>query len=107
MDVDLGEGAAARLRDPGHRPAARRARPDVPTIARVARPATTDAPAARAAASRQPLDELDEVYGALALGLRDYVDKNGFGARHPRASPAESTRRSSRPSRPTPSGPSA
>jgi NAD+ synthase (glutamine-hydrolysing) len=25
-----------------------------------------------------PLDDLDEVYEALALGLRDYVDKNGF-----------------------------
>jgi NAD+ synthase (glutamine-hydrolysing) len=26
----------------------------------------------------QPLDELDEVYSALTLGLRDYVSKNGF-----------------------------
>ena len=26
-----------------------------------------------------PLPDLDEVYGALALGLRDYVGKNGFG----------------------------
>jgi len=27
----------------------------------------------------EPLSDLDEVYGALALGLRDYVAKNGFG----------------------------
>jgi len=26
----------------------------------------------------QPLGDLDEVYGALTLGLRDYVEKNGF-----------------------------
>ena len=26
----------------------------------------------------EPLADLDEVYGALALGLRDYVEKNGF-----------------------------
>jgi NAD+ synthase (glutamine-hydrolysing) len=27
----------------------------------------------------EPLGDLDEVYAALALGLRDYVEKNGFG----------------------------
>ncbi|MBS1878806.1 MAG: NAD+ synthase [Actinobacteria bacterium] len=27
----------------------------------------------------QPLGDLDEVYAALTLGLRDYVEKNGFG----------------------------
>jgi NAD+ synthase (glutamine-hydrolysing) len=27
----------------------------------------------------EPLSDLDEVYGALVLGLRDYVGKNGFG----------------------------
>ncbi len=27
----------------------------------------------------EPLDDLDEVYAALTLGLRDYVLKNGFG----------------------------
>jgi NAD+ synthase (glutamine-hydrolysing) len=27
----------------------------------------------------EPLTDLDEVYGALVLGLRDYVAKNGFG----------------------------
>ncbi|OJU83023.1 MAG: hypothetical protein BGO11_13975, partial [Solirubrobacterales bacterium 70-9] len=28
---------------------------------------------------RDPLPDLDEVYGALTLGLHDYVEKNGFG----------------------------
>ena len=78
VDVDLSGGAAARLRDAGHRPAARRARPDVPTIARVARPAITDARPLEPRVA-PPLGELDEVYGALTLGLRDYVVKNGFG----------------------------
>jgi NAD+ synthase (glutamine-hydrolysing) len=27
----------------------------------------------------EPLSDLDEVYGALELGLHDYVEKNGFG----------------------------
>ncbi|HVV91769.1 MAG TPA: NAD+ synthase [Solirubrobacterales bacterium] len=27
----------------------------------------------------EPLSDLDEVYGALRLGLHDYVEKNGFG----------------------------
>jgi NAD+ synthase (glutamine-hydrolysing) len=38
-------------------------------------PAAPGAPAPLA----DPLHDLDEVYGALRLGLRDYVEKNGFG----------------------------
>jgi NAD+ synthase (glutamine-hydrolysing) len=38
-------------------------------------PAAPDAPAPLA----EPLPDLDEVYGALQLGLHDYVEKNGFG----------------------------
>jgi NAD+ synthase (glutamine-hydrolysing) len=34
-----------------------------------------DSPASLA----EPLPDLDEVYGALTLGLHDYVEKNGFG----------------------------
>jgi NAD+ synthase (glutamine-hydrolysing) len=37
-----------------------------------------DAPGAPAALA-DPLPDLDEVYEALVLGLRDYVGKNGFG----------------------------
>jgi NAD+ synthase (glutamine-hydrolysing) len=40
-----------------------------------------EVPAADGAPARlaDPLPDLDEVYGALVLGLRDYVEKNGFG----------------------------
>jgi NAD+ synthase (glutamine-hydrolysing) len=38
-------------------------------------PAEIGAPAPLA----EPLPDLDEVYGALQLGLHDYVEKNGFG----------------------------
>ncbi|HVW46735.1 MAG TPA: NAD+ synthase [Solirubrobacterales bacterium] len=39
----------------------------------------TEVPAgAGAAPLADPLPDLDEVYGALELGLRDYVEKNGF-----------------------------
>jgi NAD+ synthase (glutamine-hydrolysing) len=36
-------------------------------------------PAAAPARLAEPLSDLDEVYEALVLGLRDYVAKNGFG----------------------------
>ncbi len=36
-------------------------------------------PAAGPGPLAEPLADLDEVYGALVLGLRDYVAKNGFG----------------------------
>ena len=78
-DIDLRAAAASRLRDAGYRPVARRARPEVPILARLALPATppsAPAPAPRVAELLRP-DEA-EVYAALTLGLRDYVDKNGF-----------------------------
>ena len=37
-----------------------------------------EVPAASPGSVAEPLDDLAEVYGALVLGLRDYVDKNGF-----------------------------
>jgi NAD+ synthase (glutamine-hydrolysing) len=37
-----------------------------------------DLPAAGPGRVAEPLSDLDEVYGALVLGLRDYVAKNGF-----------------------------
>jgi len=67
-----------RLRDPRHRPAVRRARPEVARIARLGLPAEVEGGSVGG-----PLAELlgpsDEVYAALVLGLRDYVEKNGFG----------------------------
>ncbi|HEU4392063.1 MAG TPA: NAD+ synthase [Solirubrobacterales bacterium] len=38
-----------------------------------------EVPHTGAPALAEPLPDLDEVYAALALGLRDYVAKNGFG----------------------------
>jgi NAD+ synthase (glutamine-hydrolysing) len=68
-----------RLRDPRHRPVSRRGAPNVPVIARIALPA--EAPAQRQSLGgpvSQPLERCAEVYGALMLGLHDYVEKNGF-----------------------------
>jgi NAD+ synthase (glutamine-hydrolysing) len=77
-DVDLEAAAAARLRDASQRPAARRserraqllaALPDAPGPALVK-------PGGPLTAPLTPVEA--EVYGALVLGLRDYVRKNGF-----------------------------
>jgi NAD+ synthase (glutamine-hydrolysing) len=75
-EVDPEGPSAARLRDARHRPAARRAEPAVQTLARLELPpARGDAPAPRVA---ELLGPEAEVYAALVLGLRDYVEKNGF-----------------------------
>jgi NAD+ synthase (glutamine-hydrolysing) len=79
-DVDLEAAAAARLRDAGHRPPARRSAGAVDVLPSLPVPsagAQTGSPAPRSLA--QPLMPVEaEVYGALTLGLRDYVEKNGF-----------------------------
>jgi NAD+ synthase (glutamine-hydrolysing) len=66
-----------RLRDPRHRPAIRRGRADVPVIASVALP-TSSADAAVGGSVAPLMEPSAEVYSALVLGLRDYVEKNGF-----------------------------
>jgi len=77
-DVDLGAGAAARLRDTSHRPGVRRTRPQVVDLARLERPPepASAAPEPRVAPLLEPIEA--EVYEALKLGLHDYVAKNGF-----------------------------
>ena len=82
-DVDVEGPRAMRLRDTRQRPAAKRMAVKVPVLARLGAPAG-------AGADREPqrprlggpvaplLDRPAEVYAALVLGLRDYVDKNGF-----------------------------
>ncbi|HEY3828934.1 MAG TPA: NAD+ synthase [Solirubrobacteraceae bacterium] len=85
-DVDLTAAAAARLREAGHRSAARRGVAPVQTFAPL--PDQAESPTAsrptgsarEASPLHKPLAPLEaEVYAALALGLRDYVEKNGFG----------------------------
>jgi NAD+ synthase (glutamine-hydrolysing) len=79
-EVDLDAAAAARLREAGHRPAARRSPARVELLAALPVPA----PAASAAPPPaqtlcEPITPVEaEVYAALTLGLRDYVEKNGF-----------------------------
>ncbi|HEX4563592.1 MAG TPA: NAD+ synthase [Solirubrobacteraceae bacterium] len=83
-DVDLDAAAAVRLRDPRHRSLA-----EAPGSAGGARAevlARLPTPAPRAAGFTAapypppaPIEPLEaEVYAALCLGLRDYVEKNGF-----------------------------
>jgi len=78
-DVDLAAAAAARLRDAGHRPAARAAGRPAGVLEPVSLPARGPAPPLenRLAAALAPVEA--EVYAALSLGLHDYVEKNGFG----------------------------
>jgi NAD+ synthase (glutamine-hydrolysing) len=76
-DVDLEGAAAARLRDPSQRPAARRSPRQIkvlPSLPAGSRPQGTLTP--MLAELLQPMAA--EVYGALTLGLHDYVEKNGF-----------------------------
>jgi NAD+ synthase (glutamine-hydrolysing) len=89
-DLDLAAAAAARLRQAGHRSTARGGQapsellPALPGAAPVAQRAAAETVSgvepAPPAALRSPLaPEEAEVYAALMLGLRDYVEKNGFG----------------------------
>jgi NAD+ synthase (glutamine-hydrolysing) len=79
-DVDLEAAAAARLREAGHRPAARRS--PAQAIVLPALPSATQDTTPRPVLARSlaaPIEPPEaEVYSALALGLHDYVTKNGF-----------------------------
>ncbi len=80
-DVDLGAARAARLRDASHRPAARRSERRAVVLAALEEPPAPSSPTIQAppSAPREPLAPVEaEVYGALTLGLHDYVAKNGF-----------------------------
>jgi NAD+ synthase (glutamine-hydrolysing) len=81
-DVDLGAARAARLRDPSMRPAARRAAGAVERLAELRSPSTGGPPAPAGPAGGEIAELLQpveaEVHAALCLGLRDYVEKNGF-----------------------------
>jgi len=76
--IDPAAPRGVRLRDPRHRPVNHRARPDVPILARLELPARPGEPAAVGGPISEPLEPVAEVCAALVLGLRDYVEKNGF-----------------------------
>ncbi len=76
-DINPQGSATARLRDARHRPAARRVEPHVDVLAELPMPpGPPEEPAPPAIA--ELLGPEAEVYAALTMGLRDYVDKNGF-----------------------------
>jgi NAD+ synthase (glutamine-hydrolysing) len=83
-DVDLKAAAAARLRDPSQRPAARRSQQSALALPAIPAPAAGGErnPGVSGGSSGSLAEMLApreaEVYAALALGLRDYVHKNGF-----------------------------
>ena len=81
--IDPREVAAARLRDTRHRVNVRRQRRATPVAEpRVVHLASVEAPGSAetvGGACAPLLDPEAEVYAALRLGLRDYVEKNRFG----------------------------
>jgi NAD+ synthase (glutamine-hydrolysing) len=77
-EVDTVAAGSARLRDTRRRAPAAAAHDAVERLGSfTVRDRPSDAPLG-APAVAAPLDEVDEVYGALVLGTRDYVRKNGF-----------------------------
>ena len=77
--IDVEAAQTQRLRDARQRVPAREARETVPTLARLALPASSAAAAEHVGGDVAPLLEpVAEVYAALVTGLRDYVRKNGF-----------------------------
>ena len=77
-DVDLQAAAAARLRDPSQRPAARRSQQSALVLPALPAPTSEAATVTGGGLAELLAPEEAEVYTALALGLRDYVRKNGF-----------------------------
>jgi len=77
-DVDTTAAGSARLRDTRRRAPAAAARGTVAELGSFSvRERPADAPLGEPVVAPL-LDEVDEVYGALVLGTRDYVRKNGF-----------------------------
>ena len=77
-DVDVVAAGAARLRDTRQRPAAQTARPGVRHLCSLSTEAGEDARRPAGGPVAELLDTEAEVYAALVLGTRDYVEKNGF-----------------------------
>jgi NAD+ synthase (glutamine-hydrolysing) len=78
VDVDPSVVIGRRLRDVRRRALARERR-DLPPVTVLALEARDRADTRRAGEVAPLLDDLEQMRRALELGLRDYVDKNGFG----------------------------
>ncbi|HVW17091.1 MAG TPA: NAD+ synthase [Solirubrobacteraceae bacterium] len=78
VDVDPQAARSARLRDTRQRPAARRTTTEVADLGSFRTAGATPAGATIGGPTAQPPQLDDEIYGALVLGTRDYVRKNGF-----------------------------
>lgn len=76
--IDAAGARAVRLRDPRLRAVNHRAHPSARFIARLQAHPETGRPPTLGGPVAEPLERCEEVYQALVLGLRDYVDKNGF-----------------------------
>lgn len=77
VTLDVEAARAQRLRDTRPRQAARSVRADVAHLGCFTTAGDATTPAAPGALA-EPLGPEAEVYGALVLGTRDYVEKNGF-----------------------------
>ena len=78
-DVDLEAAAAARLRDTSQRPVARRAERQALQLPALPGPSPAEPMSTSGGPLAEPLAPVEaEIYAALMLGLRDYVEKNGF-----------------------------
>jgi NAD+ synthase (glutamine-hydrolysing) len=79
-EIDPQAALSARLRDTRRRPAARAMRDEVPLLGSFnVRDGVTETAGAPRGEVTPVLGRLDEIYEALVLGTRDYVEKNGFG----------------------------
>ncbi|MDX6723529.1 MAG: hypothetical protein QOD73_1933 [Solirubrobacteraceae bacterium] len=77
-DVDIAAAGAARLRDTRQRPAAHTAQRGVRHLGEIETAAGEDLYRPPGGEKAELLDTEAEVYAALVLGTRDYVQKNGF-----------------------------
>jgi NAD+ synthase (glutamine-hydrolysing) len=76
-DIDPSSVYAARLRDARHRFSVRRRQPEVVLLAEL-ESALDQTPTEVGGPRAKPMDPDQEMYAALVLGLRDYVQKNEF-----------------------------
>ena len=76
VDIDVTTAIARRLFDPRRRALAREREVPDPPLVDLGEPRASQKPVEPLVA--EPLDDLEQMRLALELGLRDYVEKNGF-----------------------------